>query len=354
MYPQAKTVTNTYNDLEYSYFLILSSYFLLHISMMSDAIKNFPKQFSYQPVIENAQRLKSADRYFYIGMGGSHLAADLALIANPNLPLSVSSDYGLPSEIGSCKKPLMIAGSYSGNTEETLDGFRLALKKKIPVAVIAAGGKLIDEAQKRNLPYIQLPNTGIQPRMALGFGLRALLKLMGDEQGLRQSEKLVKTLVADVDEKTGRTLAKTLKGSVPVVYASCHNLAIAYNWKIKFNETGKIPAFYNVLPELNHNEMNGFDVQPSTKTLCAPFHFILIKDPKDHPRIQKRMMILERLYKQRGLPVTIQTLVGKNPFEKIFSSLLLADWTAVAIAEQYGLESEQVPMVEEFKKLMEK
>ena len=92
--------------------------------MMSTAIKNFADQFTYQPVIENAKRLKKYDRYFVLGMGGSHLAADLALLANPTLPLSIHSDYGLPSTILQSKRPLVIASSYSGNTEEIIDGVK--------------------------------------------------------------------------------------------------------------------------------------------------------------------------------------------------------------------------------------
>ncbi|MBI4714323.1 bifunctional phosphoglucose/phosphomannose isomerase [Candidatus Uhrbacteria bacterium] len=320
-------------------------------NMMSTSIKNFPKQFSYDPVTYNySLPTTHYSHYFVIGMGGSHLAADLAKIWNPQLPLTIVSDYGLPPEV--TKKDLVIASSYSGNTEETIDGLKIALKKKLPVVVIAVGGKLIALAKKNNLPYIQLPDTGIQPRSALGFSLRALLKIVGDERGLLESKKLAKTLDPIKFEKAGKTLAKKLEGRVPVIYSSLKNSAIAYNWKIKLNETGKIPAFYNVLPELNHNEMNGFDAQPSTKQLCNKFHFIFLKDKKDHPRVQKRMAILERLYRNRGLPVEISELQGKTVFEKMFSSLVLADWTAVYIAKHFGLESEQVPMVEEFKKLM--
>jgi len=322
------------------------------LSMMSQAIKNFASQFVYEPTIENARSLKKYDHYFLIGMGGSHLAADLAMLADPNLPLTVHSDYGLPSTILQAKKPLVIASSYSGNTEEVIDGMKTALKKKIPVAVIAVGGTLIAYAKKQNLPYIQLPDTKIQPRCALGFSLRALLKLMKDERGLKETKKLAHTLHPDDLGKHGQTLAKTLRDAIPVIYASRQNQAIAYNWKIKLNETGKIPAFYNILPELNHNEMNGFDRQPTTKALSEKFHFIFLTDPKDHPRIQKRFAILEQLYTQRGLPVSVVSLQGKTIFEKIFSSLLLADWTALYTAEHDNLEAEQVPMVEEFKELM--
>ena len=64
------------------------------------------------------------------------------------------------------------------------------------------------------------------------------------------------------------------------------------------------------------------------------------------------MDTLLQLYKKRGLKVEMVEMPGKNKLEKIFNSLLLADWTAVHIANLYGLESEQVPMVEEFKKLI--
>ena len=79
---------------------------------------------------------------------------------------------------------------------------------------------------------------------------------------------------------------------------------------------------------------------------------IFIKDANDHPANQKRMVVLKDLYEKRNMPVEILEMTGENRVEKIFSCLLIADWTAVSIAKYYGLESEQVPMVEEFKKLI--
>ncbi len=130
------------------------------------------------------------------------------------------------------------------------------------------------------------------------------------------------------------------------------NEAIAYNWKIKFNETGKIPAFYNIFSELNHNEMTGFDVKDVTKDLSKNFTFILLKDNADDERIQKRMRILKKLYEDRGLSVIEIELQGDTAFQKIFSSIILADFAAYYTAMGYGLDPEQVPMVEEFKKLV--
>jgi glucose/mannose-6-phosphate isomerase len=318
--------------------------------MMTDAIRAFPGQFTFLPVVENRKKLKKCRRAVLLGMGGSHLAADLALAAKPDLPLAVWSDYGLPP--GDLRQTLIIANSYSGNTEETIDGLRIAMKKGLPAACIAVGGKLLDIAKKKKLPYIEIPNTGIQPRSALGFSLRALLAILGDAKGLAETKRLAAALKPDALLPQGKTLAAMLQDRVPVVYASRANTAIAYNWKIKFNETGKIPAFYNCLPELNHNEMTGFDATPRSRHLSETYFFIMLRDRSDHPRVQKRMAVLEKLYRDRGLDLVVLDFVGKTRFEKIFTSLLLADWAAAAIADRYGLESEQVPMVEEFKKLI--
>lgn len=118
------------------------------------------------------------------------------------------------------------------------------------------------------------------------------------------------------------------------------------------NETGKIPAFYNVFPELNHNEMTGFDVIDSTQGLSHNMKFVFLKDRDDHERIQKRMEIAERLLEERGFEVIVLEVSGEKVCEKLFRSLLLADWVALHTARLYGTESEQVPMIEEFKKLM--
>ncbi|MBI4250614.1 hypothetical protein HY622_03420 [Candidatus Uhrbacteria bacterium] len=333
--------------------------------MMSDAIRNFAKQFSYEPIIENAEKFELKQHVIVAGMGGSALAAGLLKTWDPSLRLSVHRDYGLPSIADDEKsETLIISSSYSGNTEETISAYDEAGEKGFARVVVAVGGKLIEAAKRDGVAYIKLPHTGIQPRSALGFSFKALLKFLGLDDALAHVSSLATELDPVSFEEDGKKLAREMQGFVPVIYASTRNESIAYNWKIKFNETGKIPAFYNFVPELNHNEMTGFDPvrvyghesspdsNGAREKLNMPFYFLFLRDASDHSRIQKRMSVLEGLYRDRGLPVKVIDLQGAHPFYKIFSSLVLADWTAVFTAEQYGLESEQVPMVEEFKKLV--
>lgn len=325
----------------------------MNTSGMKAAIENFAKQFEYEPVIKNQQNFKKAKSFIVAGMGGSHLAAGLLLAWKPGLNLIIHRDYDLP-EIPDDKlaASLFVASSYSGNTEEVVDSLNQALGRGLRSVTISVGGKLAEIAQKHGLPHILLPDTGIQPRSALGFSFRALLKVMGEQQALAQTKKLASSLKPAAYEKQGKKLAQTLSGFVPVIYSSTRNLPLAYNWKIKFNETGKIPAFYNVFPELNHNEMTGFDVKEGSRALSANFRFIFLSDAADHPQIKKRMQVLKILYEARGLGVEILPLEGEDTFLKMFSSLVLGDWTAYYTALHYGLEPELVPMVEEFKKLV--
>jgi len=323
--------------------------------MILDDIKNYPTQFEYEPIVENAGKLgkKKFTKFVVAGMGGSHLAADLIKAWHPELDVIVWSNYGLPPlHEKDLKERLIIISSYSGTTEETVDAFNAAKAKHCTMAVIAVHGKLIALAQKWKVPFVQLPDFHMQPRMATGLSMLAMLAVMGEKAWLAEAKELSTILHTAREEHRGRDLAKRLHETVPVIYASARNGAIAQNWKIKFNETGKVPAFYNVVPELNHNEMTGFDAKGRTTPLSRRFHFVFLKDGGDDQRITKRMSVLEKLYRDRGFKTEIVLLQGKSEIHKIFGALNLADWTAYHTAKLYGVDPEQVPMVEEFKKMI--
>ena len=325
--------------------------------MIAEAFKNFPKHFEYEPVIENEAQLGRHKTIIVAGMGGSHLAADILKSLRPDLDIVIHSDYGLPEwDDKDLKRSLIIASSYSGNTEETIGAFEAARQKNISVVVIATGGKLLGLARANQMPFIQLPETGIQPRMAIGFSLRAMLAAIGEKELLEEYSKLAHTLKSEEFEGEGRTLAEKLRGKIPLIYASARNKAVALNWKIILNETGKIPAFYNVLPEINHNEMTGFSAAGGSafdgdiQNLSKNFSCVLLKDAEDGSKINRRIDVLEKMYSDRGIPIHRLELEGASRLYKIFSSILTATWTAVFLAEYYHVEAEQVPMVEEFKR----
>ena len=317
---------------------------------MKQAILDFAKQFSYEPTIEHSEALKTYTSFLLTGMGGSHLAADIVKNILPEIDLTIHHDYGVaPVSKEKSAQSLCIASSYSGNTEEVVEGYRQAKAAGMAIAVLATGGTLIALAKADGTPYIQIPDTGIQPRSALGFSLLALLKIMKRDALLSQIQQLQHVLDPASLQKQGEEIASKLEEKTPIIYASQKNRSIAYNWKIKCNETGKIPAFYNTIPELNHNEMNGFDLQENSRHLAKQFCVILLSDDTDHPQNIKRMQVVKELYEARGITTMEIPLSGATPEEKIFTSILTADWVAITLAKYYGHEAEQVPMIEEFK-----
>lgn len=320
---------------------------------MDKAIRDFPKQFGWEPEVQNAEKLGKYSKYIICGMGGSHLAGGIIKAVKPEFDITIHSDYDLPNwPKERFEGALVIASSYSGNTEESISAFEAAHTAGIPAAAISIGGKLLDLALDYHMPFVQMPDTGIEPRSALGFSLRSMLALMSDIRALRDTAELANTLNVDKHETEGKEFAAELKNKVPVIYASAKNLPIAYNWKIKFNETGKVPAFYNVFPEVNHNEMVSFDVSEATRPLSKNFHFIIIRDPADHPKILKRMEVMAKLFRDRGLSVSILVLENGEAYYKTFYSLLLADWTAYYTSLGYGMDPQEVALIEEFKGLI--
>jgi glucose/mannose-6-phosphate isomerase len=322
---------------------------------MYEIVKSSAVQFAYEPKIENGDKLQNTSKYVIVGMGGSHLAGDLLKLIKPELDIIIHRNYGLPTlSLENLKERLIILSSYSGNTEEVLEAYGKAKELNLNMAVISIGGKLLEKAKEDAIPYVQMEDLGIQPRSAIALNLKSLLKLIGEEESLKEITKLKDTFHPEDFEAKGKEIADKIHGYLPIIYTSENNYSLAYNWKIKFNETGKIPAFYNLLPELNHNEMTSFDIKDVTRNLSEKFYFIFLRDESDHIKIQKRMDVAIKLYKDRNLPIYEISISGENIFHKIFNILTIADFAAYFTAESYRLESEQVPMVEEFKKLIEK
>lgn len=321
--------------------------------MIEESIQGLKDQLKYEPEIQNSEHLLKTDKFVVAGMGGSALAADLLRVVDPRIDLFLHRSYDLPGlPHAMWDNRLVIASSYSGNTEETISAFEAARSYNLPLAVVSVHGKLIELAKQFDIPYVQMPDTGIQPRMALGFSMKAILKLMGREEDLARLRAFSESFSPENFKTEGEKLAATLRGSIPIIYASHENRSIAYVWKITFNETGKIPAFANIFPELNHNEMTGFDVGEGARELTGNIQIIMLRDQNDHPQIKKRMDATASLLQEKGIRVISIDLASQDVYSKIFSASALAGWAAFYSAKQYGAEAEQVPMVESFKKLL--
>ncbi len=318
--------------------------------MSKDILANFNKQLAFEPKIENESALVKRPKIIIAGMGGSNLASGLLKIWNPALDIVIHRDYGLPNmapdELENC---LVIASSYSGNTEETISALETAIEKSLPVAVISTGGKLLDIARQHNAPFIRLPDTGIEPRLASGFFVKSFLKIIGEGEVPRQLSDLADSINPSDYESQGKDIAEKIKNKIPVIYASVPDAPLAYIWKVDFNETAAIPAFCNAFPELNHNEMAGFGDGPLEQLSAEKFHFLFLRDDNDSERIKKRMDLTAKLFKERGFGVEAVSISGATVWHKIFGCVLTGHWTAFHLAENYKTAGNR-KIIEDFKR----
>ena len=107
----------------------------------------------------------------------------------------------------------------------------------------------------------------------------------------------------------------------------------------------KIPAFSASLPELNHNELNGY------VNASKDFHVFFLVFDDDFSRIKKRATITKELITSKGITATELEIKG-GFLPKIFSSLLLGDWISYYTALKKGIDPTPVDIIEDFKRSM--
>ncbi len=294
--------------------------------------------------IEGAPRPAGRTQIIVGGMGGSALPAYALRFFDPALPIATHRDYDLPEDAP--EDALYVALSYSGNTAEALSFARAARERGLPLAVIASGGELLALAEEAGIPYVRVPG-GMQPRNALFYSTRALAELMGRDALVAPLGGV--SFDADALEREVRSLAGKLAGALPIIYASRRNGFLAYVSKINLNETAKMPAFANVFPELNHNEMQSFD-SATPEDVAALARFVLLRDPSDDPRLAKRMDVFAELMRERGRQVVEVPLPDASRAEVFLRTWFLMHRTARALAEERGVDPDAVSFIEDFKK----
>lgn len=329
-------------------------------SQMRKIILDSPKQFKVG--LEAAKDIKVRGKFDAVvicGMGGSALAGDILKIwldaYKIALPVYIHHNYEIPEELD--ERHLVICMSYSGNTEETLSSFEKAREKALPLMVITSGGKLAARARSASIPMTKIPS-GYPPRMTLGYQFAALMRILENSGVIRNNlenlSSLGRTLKPTISEPKGKRIAKRLMGKIPLIFASERFLGLARIWKIKFNENAKIPAFSDVFPELNHNEMVSFTPFPASQKPGQERHVLVLRDKADDPRVLKRMKLTVDLIKNSGFTSDTIAIEGKDILSKVFSAILLGDWVSYYTALGYGVDPIPVKLVEEFKKIMAK
>lgn len=300
------------------------------------------------------------DRIVVAGMGGSALAALLVkswLGAKLSMPFEVVRTYDLPAYVN--EQTLVIASSHSGNTEETISALEQASSVGAQLAIITSGGKLKAMAEQGAIAHALIP-ADLQPRMAVIYNLRALLKALahfgiigeeyfneiGDSANWLHEETSQWEAGVSVHENYAKQLALIAVGKTPVIYAGSLMFPAAYKWKISWNENAKNVAFCNEIPEFNHNEFIGWSSHPVEK----PFVIFDLISSLEHPRILKRFEITDRLLSGMRPKANVVQLKGDSIIKQLLWAGILADFVSIYVAILNGVNPTPVELVEKLKR----
>ena len=294
------------------------------------------------------------------GMGGSALAAMLVKVwlkEQLKIPFEVLRSYDIPAYVG--ENTLVIASSYSGNTEETLSALEQAELKGAQIGIIAAGGQLIDTAESYRIAHVALPEN-LQPRMAVIYNLRALVGLLAnfkvvsrdkldeikDTAGWLKLESSQWSGDVPVEKNYAKQLALEAVGKTPVFYGGTLTAPVAYKWKISWNENAKNVAFWNEYPEFNHNEFLGWTSHPIEK----PFAIFDLISNFEHSQILKRFEVSDRLLSGMRPKATVINLVGESVIAQMLWGSILADFVSIYVAILNNVDPTPVDLIEKLKK----
>ncbi|MFC2044666.1 bifunctional phosphoglucose/phosphomannose isomerase, partial [Chloroflexota bacterium] len=275
----------------------LSIYPQFDKSGMLNQLSEFPKECrrAWQKAIDFALPAEYArvDKVVILGMGGSAIGGEMVsrLLLESKALIWIVKDYDLPPFVD--EKTLVIASSYSGNTEETLSAFTDSLKTKARKLVLTTGGKLKKLADKQGIPTF-LIDYQAPPRVAFPHsfiplvGIFQKLGLVKDKTGdLQETLPILNKLVGDLAATTplnsneAKQLATKLWGRIVIVYGVGILSAITRRWKSQLNENSKSWAFFELFPELNHNSTTGFQFPHEAK---ERIFVLLLRSPLIHPR----------------------------------------------------------------------
>ncbi len=341
---------------------------------MRDALRlgeefSIPTNFSPTSASNSFSAPDSATRNFkntvVLGMGGSAIGGDLLsdyLADELSIPIVVIRGYDIPKFVD--ENSLVFSVSYSGNTEETISALKKCLEAKARIIALTSGGKLAVLSQENNFPVIKVP-AGIQPRAAISYLFFPILKAL-ERLGLikeRSSEieetiSILQDLSREYCAKTpsennlAKKVALSLYQHLPLVYGSEGLLgAVAMRWKTQINENSKWPCFWNVFPELDHNEIVGYEIE---NNINRQVKIIYLQDKEGLLRVEQRRKITRKIIEDKVAEFIVCPTKGKGKMSRMFSLIFLGDLASYYLAILNQVDPSPVACIEDLKKELAK
>lgn len=299
-------------------------------------------------------QLEKVQNILFCGMGGSAIGGNLvqAYFSDElKVPMQVNRNYTIPGFVD--EKSLVIMSSYSGNTEETLSAYDYASKAGAQIFGISSNGEITRKLQQSGAAVIAIPG-GMQPRAALGYSFIPMVRMFKKiglvnrdiESDITETIQLVSDLQdrysKDADDNLAFSLAKNIPGKVPIIYTAPELEVAGIRWKGQLAENAQMLAFTNTLPEMNHNEIMGWDQQPE---FLSQTELFWMQDITTHEQVQKRIEITADLLKQYPERMHILETRGKSWMARLFSLIVLGDWVSLYAALNQGLDPTKIERI---------
>ncbi len=308
-------------------------------------------------------------RIVLCGMGGSAIAGDLLAPLLPATQLMVHRDYGLPAWAGA--GDLVVASSYSGGTEETLSGWDEAGRRGCRRLAITSGGALSDLASAAGVPVVRLPG-GLPPRAALGYGLGALARVLGRLGALPDAEaelqgaaaamrqaapgrlapyaRAGEAAIATGGEPPARTVAQALVGRVAVIYtAGAEAHAAGQRLKAQLNENAKVPALVAAFPELDHNDLVGWEHGEADR---GRFVLLILRSGGDNGRLDRRIAVTRDLLASQFASIHEIGARGDRALARVMSLVQYGDFVSCHLADLRGVDPVPVDRITRLKEAL--
>jgi len=320
---------------------------------MDQLIAAFPQNMEDALNIASKVTLKESSKpilnILICGMGGSGIGGKMVSFwvqDQINVPIQCFHDYSIPVFVN--ENTLVIASSYSGNTEETLIAVNQAHEKGALIVGVCSGGELETFCKSNGFDYVLVPG-GNPPRTALAFSvvqvLNILIKLnLVDNGGLKQiasSKDLLLTNLVEIKTQA-KILAEFVNGTIPVFYAAAKYEAVTVRARQQFNENAKLLCWHHVIPEMNHNELVGWGRGDSR------FSAIFFNTQDLLPRNQKRYEITMETISKKTKVLQI-TPKGENFIERSFYLIHLVDWASLYYAEMNNIDPIEIVIIDYLK-----
>lgn len=318
--------------------------------MMNHLISQFPQQLRDAVEIGRNTKLKnvvkSIENVMVTGLGGSGMGADVVIdLLNYTLsvPMLVNKGYHLPEFVST--KTLLIASSYSGNTEETVLALKEGIEKEANICCITSGGEVLKIAKRNTLDYILIPD-GMPPRSCLGYSFVQQLFILnqyglitdGFSFGILNAAKLLENEMNQIKE-IADSLAEKLIDKLPIIYVCDGYSSVALRWKQQINENAKMHCWYHTIPEMNHNELVAWR---NKNEEIAP---VFLDADDIFLRNKLRQNISMQIIKKYTPHVFKINAIGNNKYEKILSLIYIGDWLSWYLAERKNVDATEIEVI---------